>query len=121
MERLSTIMLAIVSAVTALSPMITTFMNNKHNLKMKKLEMYEKAKQDALKHFINAYSTYFAISPDEKHRTEALAAMHTLLIYFDIDNNLQNNMLEAFNNRRHKILHEVVNTLCTQIHKEVKP
>lgn len=117
-DNINTISLAVVSIITALSPIFVAFITNAHNEKMKNLEMYEKAKQDALKHFIDSCSVYFSVNSNEKLRIEALSAMHTLLIYFNIDDTLQNTILEAINNRKHKLLHYAIKELTMQIQKK---
>ena len=121
MEHFLAVILGIVSAVATLSPIITAFINNRYNTKMKKIEIYELAKQESLKNFVNSCSAYFSVDPDEKLRIEVLSSMHILLIYFEIDEVLQNTILEAINNRKHKLLNEVIANLTNQIHKEIKP
>ena len=49
----STISISIVFATIALiSPIITTIINNRYQIKLKKLDMYEEAKRNALSDFI---------------------------------------------------------------------
>ncbi len=116
-NNLASFGLFLVSVITACSPIFVTLINNKHDTKNRKLEMYEKAKQDALKHFIDCCSKYFSVNSDEQLRIEVLSAMHTLLIYFDVDDVLQNNLLDAINNRKHKLLNSAVVSLSNQIKK----
>lgn len=52
-----TLTLSIVIAVIALiSPIITTLINNHHQTKLKKIDMYEEAKRKSLNDFINSAS-----------------------------------------------------------------
>ena len=80
-NNLASFGLFLVSIITACSPIFVALINNKHDIQNKKLEMYEKSKQDALKHFIDCCSKYFTVDPNEQLRVEVLSAMHSLLIY----------------------------------------
>ena len=54
-----TLTLSILIAVIALvSPIITTVINNRHQLKLKKIDMYEEAKRKALSEFIENAQEY---------------------------------------------------------------
>ena len=117
MNNLSTIVLCFVSIITAISPIITAIINNRHTTKIKELEMYEVAKQQSLQDFVDNCCSYFSCPSDNNLKIKVLSSMHKLLIYFDIDKYLQNNILEAINQGKNKLLNEVILNLSKQVKK----
>ena len=69
-------------AISAIiSPMLTTWLNNRHQAKIKRIENYELAKRQALLDYISA--SYKCIS-HKNHETEAnfYIALNNLYVYF---------------------------------------
>lgn len=118
MENLPTIALVVVSIISAFSPIIAALINNICNLKVQKLEIYEKSKQKSLENFIDDCCIYFSNPSADSLRIKALSSMHKLLIYFDIDDIVQNDILEAINQRKHILLYKSLKGLSMHIQKK---
>ena len=111
--------IAVILGLSAIiSPIVTAIVNNYHQTKIKKLEIYELSKRDSLIKFINDFSLYFSNPSDLTIKNDALASMHSLLIYFNIEDTLQLKILEAFNQQKSKLLNEAVIELSKQIKKK---
>lgn len=115
---LSLTITSIIALCAIISPIITTALNNHHQSVMKKIEFYELAKRESLTNFINNFTLYFQNPKDSKIKKEALSSMHSLLIYFTIDQPLQLLILEAFNQKKSKLLNQVIIELSKQIEKK---
>lgn len=110
--------IAVILGLSAIvSPIVTAIINNCHQTKIKKIEIYELSKQNSLTKFINDFSLYFSNPSDSTIRNNALSSMHSLLIYFDIEDTLQLKILESFNQQKNKLLNEVIIELSKQIKK----
>lgn len=115
---LSLTITAIIALCAIVSPIITTGINNAHQTKIKKIEFYELAKRESLNKFINCFTSYIHSPDDLKVREQALSSMHSLLVYFDVPDSLQLSILEAFNQRKEKLLNQAIVELSKQIEKE---
>ena len=82
-----TLTLSIIIAVIALiSPIITTMINNHHQEKLKKIDMYEEAKRKALSDFICCAQDYLLNLNYVEQTVKYYSSLHNLFIYFsDID------------------------------------
>ena len=80
----STISISIVFATIALiSPIITTIINNRYQIKLKKLDMYEEAKRNALSDFIvSAQASILNSDNDEEVVLNYTSSFDKLFIYF---------------------------------------
>lgn len=115
---LSLTITSIIALCAIISPIITTAINNHHQLSIKKMEFYELAKRESLDKFINNFTLFFQNPKDSKIQQEALSSMYSLLIYFTIDENLQLLILEAFNQKKSKLLNQAIIELSKQIEKK---
>lgn len=84
-----TLTLSILIAVIALvSPIITTVINNRHQLKLKKIDMYEEAKRKALSEFIENAQEYLLKPSYIEPTVKYYSSLDKLFLYFtDIDLN----------------------------------
>lgn len=85
----STLTLSIVIAVIALvSPIITTVINNRYQLKLKKIDMYEEAKRQVLSDFIENAQEYLLNPGYIESTVKYYSSLDKLFLYFsDIDLN----------------------------------
>lgn len=65
-----------------ISPIITAIINNRHELKLKKLDMFNEAKRTALNNFINCGSD-FIMTRNAADFCEYYKALSKLYIFFD--------------------------------------
>ena len=83
----------IIIFVTAISPIVVTFINNHHQYKIKKLEFFELQKRNALENFISVSVECF--NQDEwVNNKEFIKALYTLQLYFK---NANDELLEQLN------------------------
>lgn len=61
----SVIIASITAALTALSPTISNIINNHHNLKMKRIELYEEKRIEAINNYVSEVSKYIHNSSNE--------------------------------------------------------
>ncbi len=115
---LSLTITSIIALCAIISPIITTAINNHHQSAMKKIEFYELAKRESLNKFINSFALYFHNPKNAKIKEDAISSMHSLLIYFTIDKTLQLLILEAFNQKKNKLLNQAIIELSKQIEKK---
>lgn len=78
-----TITISILIAIIALiSPIVTAIINNCHQTKIKKMDMYETSKRDALSNFINSAQAAI-LNPEKTENMLAYTSSFTkLFIYF---------------------------------------
>lgn len=75
--------IAIVLGISAvISPIATAITNNSHQIKLKKIEIYEKDKKDALSDFIRSSQLLIYSPNDEGYLEKHLESFNKLLIYF---------------------------------------
>ena len=100
-----------------ISPIFTAIINNRYQLSLKKLEMYEIAKREALENFIKCASKCF----NGKNNAEAYAyydSVNNLYIYFsNVPKNI-NNLEHLLGNNFTNELSNIVQDLSKQIKKE---
>lgn len=120
-----TLTLSIVIAVIALiSPIITTVINNRHQLKIKKIDMYEESKRQALSEFIENAQEYLLNSDYEKPTIKYHSSLDKLFLYFsDIDLNTFISFEKAIKNKDDfsiamDELTKIVQVLAKQVKKE---
>lgn len=78
-----TLTLSIIIAVIALiSPIITTLINNHHQTKLKKIDMYEEAKRKALSEFIDCAYDYLLNLNYVEQNIKYYSSLNKLFIYF---------------------------------------
>ena len=107
---------AIIAVASLISPIIVTFLNNRHNYKMKKLEIDSKVKQEILSKFTSTITREFN---NNFIHNDFQASLNMLYIYFDVNDELINNIV----NKKHNNLNEFqkdVNKLMKSLSKQIK-
>ena len=124
MEWFSYSVAVILLISSIVSPIITTLINNHHQTKLKKIDMYEEAKRKALSEFIE-YSQDYLLNPHYVEQSvKYYASMNKLFIYFtDININTFipfDNASKNTDNYKVAIfeLTKIVEALSKQIKKE---
>lgn len=114
--------IAILGISAVLSPSLTTWLNNKHQLKLKQLEIFEKNKLEAIEKFTKAVECYYT----QRIMTQALidfeSSIANLFIYFSIPNNslfddLRDNIASNDNEETQFTVSKIVRTLSSQLNK----
>lgn len=130
MEWFSYAVAVILLISSVVSPIITTYMNNKHQKELKKIDIYENAKKEALSNFIESAQllNYDFNNPEAMH--EYCINFDKLFIYFsdisiDTLRSLENARSELSKNdnqenfkKANRELTKIVQVLSKQIVKE---
>ena len=106
---------AIIALTSLASPIITTIINNKHNLKLKKLEYNSSIKQEILKNFASSINSLFC---EQYFDSEFHKDLNLLYIYFDVDETLLNKIINTtYTNSKdfQKDVSELMKSLSKQI------
>lgn len=95
MEWFSWVIAIGVGLSAVISPSITAFINNKHQLKIRNIEIYELSKRKALENYITAS---FNLSANKTADTEAnfFIALNNLYLYFPEIDNISYDDLSSF-------------------------
>lgn len=124
MEFWSWVIAIILGLSAIISPIATAIINNCHQTKIKKLDMYEEAKRNALTDFIKACENYMLSDTvvENKICSEYYASINRLYIYFDIPDDSVFQMLEKTLQKNNVInsnyeLANIVQVLSKQIAK----
>lgn len=121
----SCIFAIVIGIIAFVSPVITVIINNYHQTKIKKLDMYEEAKRTALSDFIKACENYMLCGNliENKICSEYYASINRLYIYFNItDDSVFQKLEETLKkmniiNSNHELTN-IVQVLSKQIAKE---
>lgn len=112
---------AIIALTALISPIITAVINNKHDLKKRKMDIYYSQQCEALDEFIKATLNYYGDS-NWGQMSKYTTALNNLYIYF---NNLDSSLFSKLNDCREKkelikykaTLNLIVKNLSKQISK----
>lgn len=121
----SCIISVVIGVIAFISPIVTAIINNYHQTKIKKLDMYEIEKRNALSNFIKACENFILEGEyvNNKLWSAYYSSIHQLYIYFVIPDDSMFLQLENVIKRQnifesnHKLT-KVVVTLSKQISKE---
>lgn len=123
MEWYSYVVAVILLISSVISPWLVNKENNKHQLKLKKLDMYEESKRKALNDFIECAQDYLLNLNYVEQSVKYYSSLNKLFVYFtDIDLNTFLPFENACNNsQNYKIaiieLSKIVQLLSKQIKK----
>lgn len=116
-EQISYIVAVVIGISAILSPIVTAFINNCYQIKIKKIDMYELSKRNALENFIKCASRC-SDGPSPKDKYDFFDSLNTLYIYF---NNVPDTINTLFCNHGadfNRQLTNIVQVLSKQIRKE---
>lgn len=82
MEWFSYTVAVILLISSVISPWLVTRENNKQQLRLRKLDLFEISKRKALENFINCASKYINSFSSKEHE-EYISALNSLYVYFD--------------------------------------
>lgn len=130
MEWFSYAVAVILLISSVVSPIITTYMNNKHQKELKKIDIYENSKKEALSNFIESAQllNYDFTNPENLH--EYCISFDKLFIYFsdislDTIKDLEKARVELSKNenqenfkKANREITKIVQVLSKQIAKE---
>jgi len=116
------IVIAIVTFSAVLSPVITNWINNEHQLKLRKLEIFEIAKYEAIKDFTKSFQQYYWNSTARDYFINFNSSVANLHIYFSTPNDslfdeLKKCVTEQNYNKAQYALDEIVKYLSSQLNK----
>lgn len=116
-------MAIILSVIALISPSITAYINNRHQLQLKKLEMYETSKKEVLQRFIKCSQAYSVDNTTDENYSNYIESVLNLYGYFKIkDDILIKNLTLSFSKSRNietfTLLCNLVSILSKQISKK---
>ena len=118
MEWFSWTVAVILLISSVLSPWLVTHENNKQQLKLRKLYLFEISKRKVLENFINCASKNINSSMSPHEREEYTSALNVLYVYFGNVPKSINTLLNLNHNDFSKELTNIVQVLSKQITKE---
>ena len=118
MEWFSYAVAVILFLSSIISPWLITKENNKQQLKLRKLDLFENSKRKALENFINCASKNFNSTMSPREKEEYISALNTLYIYFDDIPQSINTLLHRNHTDFSNELANIVQVLSRQITKE---
>lgn len=115
--------MAIIAIVAVVSPTISTWLNNKYQLKIEKLKLFEKCKYDAIENFTKATEFYYYHRTSSERIINFESSIANLYIYFYFpDYSLFDKLKECINKNDYSktqfALSEIVRYLSQQANKE---
>lgn len=112
-----TITISVILALSAiLSPIFVSIINNKYQLKIKKIENYDIAKRNALEHFTKMAGEFIAV-PRANSNINMTNALYGLIPYFNID---FINIKSIVNNiEKRQVIIEEINKLLSELKQQL--
>lgn len=117
MEWFSWLIAISIGLAAVISPIATAIINNKHQLELKKLEIYELAKRNALENFIKSASRCFD-SRTLGNLYDYYNSLNNLYIYFTNIPSEISNLENCSGSKFTKELNNIVIKLSSQIQKQ---
>lgn len=116
-------MAIILSVIALISPSITQAIKSHYDLKLAKIENYEKAKKDILKNFIKCSQAYSIDNTNDENFSNYVESVLNLYGYFDnIDDDLVRELTLSFSKshslQTFNLLSNLVSNLSKQISKK---
>lgn len=94
-----TITISVVLALAAIiSPIIVSIINNKYQLKLKKIENYDIARRNTFENYSRAVGNYVTYG-NMKNQLEMINSLYALIPYFNIDLTDINAIVDSAENR----------------------
>ena len=114
--------IAIIGIAAIVSPIFSTWLNNKHQLKLKKLEFFDKCRYEAVENFTKATEQYYYDRTFVDATVNFEASISNLFLYFSIPNySLFDKLKECIAENDYKktqfALSEIVRYLSSQLDK----
>ena len=107
---------AIIAVASFMSPVIVTLLNNRHDYKLRKLEVDSKIKQEVLSKFALTVTKNFK---DNFVHDDFQESLNLLYVYFDIDDKLIDNIIVKKHNNLNDFQKDV-NILMRNLSKQIK-
>lgn len=107
---------AIIAVASFMSPVIVTLLNNRHNYKVKKLEIDSKVKQDVLSQFSLTVTKEFK---NKLVHDDFQQSLNLLYVYFDVDDDLINKITTTNYQDLHQFQKDVTK-LMISLSKQIK-
>lgn len=116
-------MAIILSVIALISPSITQAIKGHYDLKLAKIEIYEKSKKEVLENFIKCSQAYSVDNTSEKNYLNYIESILKLYGYFKIDDdNIIRELTTSFSKPRSMetfiLLSNLVASLSKQIQKD---
>lgn len=114
--------IAIIGISAIISPTISTWLNNRYQLKLKKIELFEKKKYESIENFTKSVELYYHHRTTTDARTNFESSVSNLFIYFSIyDYSLFDKLKECINSNNYDktqfAISQIVKLLSSQINK----
>ena len=114
--------IAIIGFASIVSPIFSTYLNNNYQLKLRKLELFDKSRYEAVKDFTDAVEQYYHNRDYGDATAEFESSISNLFLYFSIpDYSLFIKLKECIHNNDYEktqfAVSEIVKFLSSQINK----
>lgn len=114
--------MAIIALVAIISPSITAWITNYYQLKLKKIELFERKKYESIEIFTNSVDKYYLYRTNGNAQINFEASISNLFIYFSIPNySLFDKLKECIKSNDYSktqfAVSEIVRFLSSQINK----
>lgn len=114
--------IAIIGIAAVISPVFSTWLNNKYQLKLKKLELFDKCRYKAIENFTNSVEQYYHDRDYVEATVNFESSISNLFLYFSIPNySVFDKLKECINNNDYEktqfAVSEIVKFLSSQIDK----
>lgn len=114
--------IAIISIISVVSPTLASWLNNRCQLDLKKIEIFEKRKYEAIENFTQSAERYYHYTTTD-NKTYFETSISNLFIYFSIpDYSLFNKLKECIDsndyNKTQFAISQIVKFLSEQLRKE---
>jgi len=115
------ITLAIILSVIALiSPSITAWINNRYQLKIEKIKVYEASKKEVLEKFIKNSQAYCVDNTSTNNFSNYVESVLSLYAYFEIkDTQLINDLTQSFSKSHNLETFNLLSTLVSDLSKQI--
>ena len=112
-----TITISVILALSAiLSPILVSIINNRHQLKLKKIENYDIAKRNALENFTKMAGEYIGL-PTAKAQVGMTNNLYGLIPYFKIDFLSIKSIIDNIHNS--EAIMETIDNLLIELKKQL--
>ena len=114
-------MAIILSVIALISPSITQVIKGHYDLKLTKIEIYEKSKKEVLKNFIKCSQAYSVDNTSEENYSNYIESVLNLYAYFKInDDNIIKDLTTSFSKPRSMETFTLLSNLVASLSKQIQ-
>lgn len=111
---------AIIALAALISPIITTVINNNHDLEKRKMDIYYSKQCQILDEFIKATLNYYGDGSTWGQMSLYTISLNNLYIYFDISDSSLFSKLDDYREKKELIKYkEILNLIVKKLSKQI--